>query len=420
MNIQEVGKNLRELRTKKGYTQGELAEILNVSHQAVSRWEKGDNLPDVMKLSELGKLYNVSIENILLEDNQIESNQQSRVLSTLTILSCVISFFTVVIYYTMLGSSIQSWLNILILYILVIGNSLLYVLPYSLKKEKITISDVNYLLLGISGTLFVLGMTTISVLEGGKWFDSYYLANGLVFAGVLILINISMFDILKNKLFGSSMSKLSVFISKVPIKRWKMILFALIGAVLILLPPVSYGGDYAFLTVLVGGATVLALIVLLVQRFNWITLLNSVLYIIVYGFLCFYVYNAGEMSEEVWNTAVNISAYYEDSIQYVILLVVVGLILLHFVFKTVLNKDRKGIYLSTVVLLLQVFSVSSSGPTFGFSRFTTSDVVTFERYTMDYGVESSIVFQIIILTIISVIFLDLVIAIRNRSLNKGE
>lgn len=54
-----------ELRTKKGYSQEELAEKLFVTRQAVSRWENGETLPNTETLKLLSKLFDVSINTLL-------------------------------------------------------------------------------------------------------------------------------------------------------------------------------------------------------------------------------------------------------------------------------------------------------------------------------------------------------------------
>lgn len=54
-----------ELRTKKGYSQEELAEKLFVTRQAVSRWENGETVPNIETLKLLSKLFDVSINTLL-------------------------------------------------------------------------------------------------------------------------------------------------------------------------------------------------------------------------------------------------------------------------------------------------------------------------------------------------------------------
>lgn len=56
------------LRKQKGLTQMELAEKLNVSRQAISRWEVGAAVPSTDNLKVLGDLYGVSVD-YLLDDN---------------------------------------------------------------------------------------------------------------------------------------------------------------------------------------------------------------------------------------------------------------------------------------------------------------------------------------------------------------
>ena len=62
-NIREtIGKNLAELRKKKGLTQFELAEKFNYSDRAISKWENGDTLPDIDTLYILCEFYGVTLD----------------------------------------------------------------------------------------------------------------------------------------------------------------------------------------------------------------------------------------------------------------------------------------------------------------------------------------------------------------------
>lgn len=54
-----------ELRTKTGLSQGELAEKIYVTRQAVSRWENGETIPNTETLKLLSKLFDVSINTLL-------------------------------------------------------------------------------------------------------------------------------------------------------------------------------------------------------------------------------------------------------------------------------------------------------------------------------------------------------------------
>ena len=55
-----------ELRTKKGLSQDELAEKVFVTRQAVSRWENGETTPNTETLKLLSKVFDVSINTILV------------------------------------------------------------------------------------------------------------------------------------------------------------------------------------------------------------------------------------------------------------------------------------------------------------------------------------------------------------------
>ena len=64
MNFAE---KLLTLRTQSGYSQEVLAEKLNVSRQAVSKWETGPTLPETDKLIAISELFNVSIDSLLID-----------------------------------------------------------------------------------------------------------------------------------------------------------------------------------------------------------------------------------------------------------------------------------------------------------------------------------------------------------------
>ncbi len=57
---------LKNLRLEAKMTQEDLAERMNVSRQSVAKWENGESVPDVIKCSELAKIFNLTVEDIAL------------------------------------------------------------------------------------------------------------------------------------------------------------------------------------------------------------------------------------------------------------------------------------------------------------------------------------------------------------------
>ncbi len=64
-----VAKNISELRKESGMTQLNLAEALNYSDKAVSKWERGESLPDVGVLKNIAELYGVTVDYLLTSDH---------------------------------------------------------------------------------------------------------------------------------------------------------------------------------------------------------------------------------------------------------------------------------------------------------------------------------------------------------------
>ena len=80
----KLEEKLISLRKEKGLSQMKLAEMMNVSRQAISRWEVGAAVPPTDNLKFLGNLYGVSLEYLLHNDapkpNQNETPMQKRII----------------------------------------------------------------------------------------------------------------------------------------------------------------------------------------------------------------------------------------------------------------------------------------------------------------------------------------------------
>ena len=71
MNFAE---KLLALRTQAGYSQEVLAEKLNVSRQAISKWELGTTLPETDRLISISTLFSVSIDSLLIDSIDLNTN----------------------------------------------------------------------------------------------------------------------------------------------------------------------------------------------------------------------------------------------------------------------------------------------------------------------------------------------------------
>ena len=98
-----IAKNISELRRANDITQAELAEKLNYSDKAVSKWERGESVPDVMVLSEIADIFNVTVDYLLTEDHApakeiVESDL--KVLTKNRVIITIMSLFLVLLVST--------------------------------------------------------------------------------------------------------------------------------------------------------------------------------------------------------------------------------------------------------------------------------------------------------------------------------
>lgn len=71
-DMRKIGKRIAELRKSKNITQMALADMMGISFQAVSNWERGESMPDISKLGELSEIFGVSIDDILCNKRAAE------------------------------------------------------------------------------------------------------------------------------------------------------------------------------------------------------------------------------------------------------------------------------------------------------------------------------------------------------------
>lgn len=70
-NVMEIGKKLRNARTRSGFTQEKAAEEIGVARQTISNWENEKSYPDIVSVIRLSTLYSVSLDELLKGDEEM-------------------------------------------------------------------------------------------------------------------------------------------------------------------------------------------------------------------------------------------------------------------------------------------------------------------------------------------------------------
>ncbi|HYF47774.1 MAG TPA: helix-turn-helix domain-containing protein [Planctomycetota bacterium] len=82
MNLVELGQRIRGLREKRNLKQRDVANALQISAQAVSKWERGENAPDIAILLDLTKLLGVSTDTLLGRGERMDDTFDATVFCT--------------------------------------------------------------------------------------------------------------------------------------------------------------------------------------------------------------------------------------------------------------------------------------------------------------------------------------------------
>ena len=78
MDKEKTGQLITTLRKEKGLTQKQLADALNVTDKAVSKWERGLSFPDISMLEPISELLDISIMEILVGERQDKNDPMTR------------------------------------------------------------------------------------------------------------------------------------------------------------------------------------------------------------------------------------------------------------------------------------------------------------------------------------------------------
>ena len=168
MDQMKIGNFLKELRKEKGLTQEQLAEHFNVSNRTVSRWENGNNMPDISILIELSEFYEVDIREII-EGERKDENMNEEEKDTLTkvaeytaaekekllkqlLINTTITFFSIVATLVVVTLNMREITNMVMFFVwigsILTGSSIFKLLQIkgTMNKHKVIFSLINFVL----------------------------------------------------------------------------------------------------------------------------------------------------------------------------------------------------------------------------------------------------------------------------------
>lgn len=145
-----IGKHLKTLREKNSLTQEQLADKLFVSRSNVLKWERNISLPDAETLVELSKIFNVSVDDILLGNNKNDSSvvlniykqikKQKKVMLIICVSSIIIILLFLIYYFLSFYNSNKIFL------VNGYGNESYFnngIIIYTKEKEYLSLGKIN-------------------------------------------------------------------------------------------------------------------------------------------------------------------------------------------------------------------------------------------------------------------------------------
>ena len=181
-NIREVvAKNLATLRKENQLTQVELAQKINFSDKAISRWEKGEVLPDIETLQKLSAVFNVSMASILEPQEEGHKTKfvkpaKKEILSQIFLICEIWVIISVVYAYINISRGINFWQ----IFLWGLPATALFLL---FQNRKTTNNLLNF----IYGTLFVWSFITCLYVYMRQLHPWYFYILGVPIQGMLVV-----------------------------------------------------------------------------------------------------------------------------------------------------------------------------------------------------------------------------------------
>ena len=155
-----LSKNIRKYRESFKLTQGELAEMLNYSDKTISKWERGESIPDIFTIKKIAKIFRISIETLLTDNTTIDTKMPSpytkglwsKFTLQIIILSVLLAFTIAIITLCIITGPKLSYLYLFTLYIMASISLSIFIYIRCLKHR------LNILTISLAVWSFYIGL----------------------------------------------------------------------------------------------------------------------------------------------------------------------------------------------------------------------------------------------------------------------
>ena len=180
----DLGHRIKNEREKLNLSQDELAQRMDISRQAISKWETGKSYPDIEKILKLSDIFNLSLDELVKGDKNFQENliKEGRTsMSGLAILGYVLIVLGVIVGIwggaqfpiNLMNSDFMSFL-VSGLVLLTVGLAIIRNIPswILLAAVYLTVASIIVYLIGFQMSMFVLLSGIVVVLGFGLWFTT--------------------------------------------------------------------------------------------------------------------------------------------------------------------------------------------------------------------------------------------------------
>ena len=177
----KLSEKLQKIRKENNITQEGLADRLNVSRQAVSKWESGQAYPDTEKLIQISKIFNVSLDELINDNIDKSGNNSMGKISFMEILNEILEFISksVNMFWSMkFTEKIKCLFEMAILILIIIGVSMLSTSIMVNLVRRILIflpSELVYGICNLFDLLLFLAWMVLGIIIVVKIFKTRYL-----------------------------------------------------------------------------------------------------------------------------------------------------------------------------------------------------------------------------------------------------